>query len=143
MQPYDAGYVTEVADMQSDLFFHTNRKLPGVDTKWFIEKFMCSEIRAKLDVGNPFFLNSPYPEIRLRFIQNECDGTYKKGESWDELISAWVGFAYSYYQWTYNVPSCDIIKQLPLDTMERCYPALHQCGWKNAVGKLYDIRGTQ
>jgi hypothetical protein len=46
---------------------------------------------------------------------------------------------YSLYQWNYNIPSREIIKTLPLDTMERCYEPFHQLGEEAAVAKLHGI----
>ena len=138
MHPYDELYMGDVAEAQSDIFYMIRDELPGVDERWFVEKFMRSHMRAMLDDGNPRYLNMPAPEMLLHFIEDECDNTYQNGEEWWGMLPAWAGFAYSYYQWYYNVLSKDLIERITLEDMERCYGALHQCGWEAAIVKLHD-----
>ena len=138
MYAYDDVYVSLIMHTQGRVFYLIRDELPGVDEKWFIEKYMRSDMRRLLDHANPKLAAMPAPELILNFINREQNGEYKRGEEWGGFLPQWVGTVYSLYQWTHNIPSAKLIEQLPLGQMERLYPALHQMGWDAAVKKIHD-----
>ena len=139
MFAFDEVYIASVMRTQGSLFFIVRDKLPGVDEKQFIERYMRSRIRAMLDTGNPKYVNMPTRELLRRFVEDECEGNYDKGEEWGGFISEWAGKVYALYQWKYNIKSKDLIEVLPLSEMERVFPALHQLGWEAITDKLHEI----
>ena len=139
MSAYSEVYVEDIQVTQGRLFLNIRDELPGVDEKWFIEKYMKSDMRRLLDSANPKLAAKPSPELILAFINRECGGEYKRGEQWGGFLPQWVGEIYSLYQWTYNVPSAKLIEILPLDVMERIYIPGHQMGWDAAVKKIHDV----
>ena len=145
MTAYNEHYVSSVMRAQGKLFLNIRDKLPGVDEKWFIERYMHSSIRALMDKGNPRYLNMPSTELMLRFIEDEYGGAYQRGAEWGGFIPEWAGKIYALYQWKYNVSSKYLVEVLPLSEIERIFPTLHQAGWESAVDKIYElvIRPTQ
>ena len=139
MGAYDEIYVWDIQYTQGKVFFYIREELPDADEKWFIEKYMRSDIRRLLDSANPKLAAKPAPELIHAFIDRECGGEYKRGEQWGGFLPQWVGEIYSLYQWTYNVSSAELIEILPLDVMERVYIPGHQMGWDAAVKKIHDL----
>ena len=139
MGAYDEMYVWDIQYTQGKVFDYIRDELPGADEKWFIEKYMRSNIRRLLDSANPKLAAKPAPELIHAFINRECGGEYQRGEQWGGFLPQWVGEIYSLYQWKYNVPSAKLIEMLPLDVMERVYIPGHQMGWEAAVKKIHDV----
>lgn len=139
MVAFDKVYIASVMRTQGNLFYIIRDKLPGVDEKKFIERYMRSSIRAMLDTGNPKYVNMPTRELLRRFVEDECEGYYDKGEEWGGFIPEWTGKVYALYQWKYNIKSRDLVELLPLSEIERVFPALHQLGWEAIVDKLHEL----
>ena len=139
MSAYDELYIAEIKHTQGKVFDKIRDELPGVDEKWFIEKYMRSNIRRLLDSANPKLAAKPAPELITAFINRECGGEYKRGEEWGGFLPQWVGEMYALYQWQYETPSAELIEILPLYDMERMYIPGHQMGWDAAVKKIYSV----
>ncbi|MCL2158518.1 MAG: hypothetical protein FWH48_03835 [Oscillospiraceae bacterium] len=139
MGAYNELYVAKIKRTQGKVFDKIRYELPGVDEKWFIEKYMKSDIRRLLDSANPKLAAKPSPELIHAFINRECGGEYKRGEQWGGFLPQWVGEIYSLYQWKFNVPSAELIDLLPLSDMERMYVPGHQMGWDAAVNKIHSV----
>jgi len=139
MCAYSEVYLNDIVETQGDMFLIVREELPGVDEKWFIERYMSSNIRRLLDHANPKFAAMPAPELILYFIEEECGNEYKRGEEWWGFLPQWAGEVYSFYQWKYNTPSSQLIEMLPLGEMENIYPTLHQTGLESAVDKIHEI----
>ena len=136
---YDEMYVGKITHNQGKMFFYLREELPDIDEKWFIEKYMRSDIRRLLDGANPKLAAKPAPELLYAFINRECGGEYQRGEQWGGFLLQWVGEIYSLYQWKYNIPSAKLIELLPLNVMERIYILGHQMGWEAAIKKIHDV----
>ena len=104
-----------------------------------VNAWMQSKIREHLDKALPKWLGMSSEELVYRFIQEECGGEYQKGEPWGDFLPAWVGLMYALYQWKYNVPSKEVIKELPLKMMAQCFGPFHEAGEEVAVVKLREI----
>ena len=137
MSAYSEVYVEDIQITQGRVFLNIREELPGVDEKWFIEKYMKSDIRRLLDSANPKLAAKPSPELIHAFINRECGGEYERGAQWGGFLPQWVGEMYSLYQWMYEVPSAELIDILPLSQMERLFVPLHQAGWEVAVKKVH------
>jgi len=139
MCAYSEIYVDDIVETQGDVFLLIREELPGVDEKWFIERYMHSNIRRLLDHANPKFAGMPAPELILYFIEEECGNEYKRGDAWWGFLPRWVGEVYAFYQWKYDTPSSQIIEMLPLSEMEIMFPTLHQAGLDTAVDKIHEV----
>ena len=139
MSAYSDVYLSSISDTQGNVFFDVRDVFPEMDEKWFITAYMKGNIRRLLDHANPKYASAPSVELIKRFIEDECGGEYKRGESWGGFMPKWAGIIYALYQWQYSVPSTELIDHLTLDDIERIYPALHQMGWKAAVDKIHTV----
>jgi len=138
LRAYDNVYVGNIVDLQGQVFLDIRDELPGVDEKWFIEKFMRSHIRKMLDIGNFKYALKPPVEIIWDFLE-ELGGEYERGEEWGGFLPQWVGMVYAMYQWKYNTPSAQLIELLPLAEMERVFGTLHQTGIESGADKLHEV----
>ena len=139
MSAYPNVYVEDIQITQGRVFLNIRDELPGADEKWFIEKYMRSNIRRLLDSANPKLAAKPSPELIHAFINRECGGEYQRGDEWWGFLPQWAGEIYSLYQWKFNVPSAKLIELLPLSDMERMYIPGHQMGWDAAVNKIHYV----
>jgi hypothetical protein len=139
MVAYSEVYIPYIERNQGQVFMDIREQLPGVDEKWFIRQYMKSRIRRLLDHANPKYSAMPPGEIISRFIEDECGNEYQKGDEWGGFICEWAGRMYSLYQWKYNVSSEKLADDLPIETIERIYPALHQMGWDSALEKINEV----
>lgn len=48
----------------------------------------------------------------------------------------WLGEFYAYYQWYHNIPSAEVVRRLPIKTMQRMYYDLCDCSLEKAVRKV-------
>jgi len=136
---YSDLYVGEITENQSRMFLLIRDYYPGIDEKWFIETWMKSNTRQYLDRAMPKWAGMMPLELANWFIEEECNNEYKKGKPWGGFLPQWVGIMYSLYQWQYNVPSRQVIEELPLDVMERCYDPFHEAGDAVAIEKLREL----
>jgi len=136
MAAYSELYVADIVEGQGYVFLCMRDILPGVDEKWFIETWMRSDTRECLDRAYPKWAGMMPDELVWWFIENECGGEYKRGDKWGGFLPQWVGIIYSLYQWKYNVPSKQIIEDIPLAAMERYYIPFHQASDETAVTKI-------
>jgi hypothetical protein len=139
VRAYDEVYLQPIKKAQGNVFFYVREALPGVNEKWFINQYMRSGLRAKLDHANPKFAAMPPEELIKYFIDDECNGEYERGGEWWGMLPMWAGMIYALYQWYYNVPSWQLINELTLDDMERIYPALHTVGFDAAIDKIHTV----
>ena len=58
------------------------------------------------------------------------------GKSMDGFVPAWIGEFYAYYQWYYNLPSSEIINNVPIDFLKKAYYGLHDLELDLAVQKV-------
>ena len=138
MRAYSDLYLSDIMDLQGDMFLQIRDVLPGVDEKWFIEKWMRSRIRELLDNGSPKFAAMWPWEVILYFLEEELNSEYQRGPEWGGFLPEWVGLTYSYFQWRYNISSRLIIEMIPLSEMEIMFPTLHQAGLQTAAEKIHD-----
>ena len=139
MSAYDEKYLVDIMETQADMFMYIRDLFPGIDERWFIEKYMKSETRRCLDSAAPKWAGMWSGELAKWFIQQECNNEYKRGKTWGGFLPQWVGMMYALYQWKYNVASKYLIEILSLDVMERCYNPFHELGEDAALLKLNEI----
>ena len=60
----------------------------------------------------------------------------KAGKAMEGFMPDWIGEFYAYYQWSYNIPSSDVVKKLPIDFLSKAYQGLHDLDLELAVKKV-------
>ena len=64
------------------------------------------------------------------------DVVENQGKAMEGFIPNWIGEFYAYYQWYYNISSCEVLKKVPLDFLKKAYYGLHDFELDLAVKKV-------
>ena len=139
MAAYNELYLVDIMETQGDMFMYIRELFPGIDEKWFIESYMKSKTRCALDSAAPKWAGMMSGELAKWFLWDECNNEYKRGDTWGGFLPQWVGMMYALYQWKYDIPSIQVLKELPLDLMEKAYGPFHQASEDTALIKLREI----
>lgn len=124
-----------------DQFALRNYGVRNFDKLKFINDFMNSPIRKKMELGHPRLISQAAEDTFILYIDVDLKrniSRYNLGEQkpqrfrQDELY--WVGWFYAYAHYRADMKSCDLIKKLPLNFMLRQYHLGHEMG----VDVFYD-----
>lgn len=99
---------------------------------------MQSRCRELMDRGNFIYANKTPDELIDAFLI-EIDNKIVRGEKWGGFLPYWTGLMYSYYQWKYNTSSKELIRLLPLESMEEYFAIMHELGEEDAIERLHKI----
>ena len=77
-------------------------------------------------------------ELWNYFQKTDCY-RLQKGKALKGFLPDWIGEFYAYYQWKYDVPSCELVDKVPLSYLEKAYPGLHDLDLALAVEKVGKI----
>ena len=135
MQAYSEVYLGDVVENQGKLFDFVAQNYPDKDTVDFIQTYMNSQTRKSIDEGQAYVNTMDNSELWNYFCKT--DGfILKKGESIKGFVPDWIGEFYAYYQWYYNIPSREVIKNVPIDYLIKAYGGLHDLNLELAVKKV-------
>lgn len=140
MRAYDEAYLQEIVETQGDLFENISEYVPGIDVKDFIEKYMLGKTRSYIDQAKAFVCTMDAGQL-WDYFQKEDDFCPRQGETAGGFISNWIGQFYAYFQWYYNVPSREIVKMFPVNSMIVSYHGLHDLDLELAVRKAGEQSG--
>ena len=135
--PYNKAYLDEIVETQGKLFSLVCDMKPAADIDDFIEKFMVSRTRGFLDRGDAYVSNLDKNDLYEYFCKVD-NFRPLKGKNFGGFMYDWTGEFYAYYQWRYNIPSAQIIKNLPLNFMKAAYPGLHDLDLELAAEKIFE-----
>lgn len=133
---YDGSYLDDMKLKCRYLFKLIARN--HLDVYYVIEKYMCCEYRAKMDKGNPLFLNKTPKQI-LGSMKYKVNLLADVSEEWDEFILEWMADIYTYMQWSYNISSAEIVEKIPPEQLYKKYNPLHETSIVNGCRKLIGI----
>lgn len=134
MRAYPEVYLDEVVENQGQLFDLIAQDHPDMDTEDFIETYMRSKTRKAIDNSQAYVSTMSAKELWEYFTETE-KYSLKKGESLKGFMPNWIGEFYAYYQWYYNIPSCEVIEKIPLSFLKKAYFGLHDLELDLAVKK--------
>lgn len=135
MRAYAKDYLNDVVENQGKLFDFVAQNFPDKDTEDFIETYMQSKTRKSIDEAKAYVNTMSAKELWAYFNKTEsCD--LKSGEALGGFMPDWIGEFYAYYQWYYNIPSCEVLKKVPLDFLKKAYSGLHDLELDLAVKKV-------
>lgn len=120
---------------QGKLFDYFAQNFPDKDTEDFIETYMKSKTRENIDESKAYVATMSADELWNYFCDTEKYSA-RQGRGMKGFMPDWIGEFYAYYQWYYNVPSAEVIKQIPLDFLKKAYPGLHDLELDLAVKKV-------
>ena len=96
---------------------------------------MKRKTRKSIDEAKAYVNTMSAEELWDYFIKTE-NYTLKSGKALDGFMPDWIGEFYAYYQWYYNIPSCEVLKKVPLDFLKKAYYGLHDLELDLAVKKV-------
>lgn len=135
MGAYEKVYLNDVVETQGKLFDFVAQNFPDKDTIDFIKTYMSSKTRKNIDEAKAYVNTMDAKELWRYFSETE---TYvlKSGKALDGFVPDWIGEFYAYYQWYYDLPSCEVVKNVPIDFLTKAYHGLHDLDLELAVKKV-------
>ena len=135
MRAYSKEYLNDVVENQGMLFDFVAQNHPDMDTEDFIRTYMASKTRKAIDEAKAYVNTMSAKELWSYFTETE-NYSLKKGKALEGFMPDWLGEFYAYDQWYYNMPSCEVIKKVPLDFLKKAYFGLHDLELDLAVQKV-------
>lgn len=135
---FNIVYLDDVTECQGQLFVEAVDK--GIDIDSFITYYMTSDIRKKIDMGDPKHCNLFGDELfelldtsKLKAAKEEQDG----------FMAEWLGEFYSQLQWKSGISSKDLIKKVQAEKMIRAYGGIHDLDMDLAVQRVMNQAGIK
>ena len=138
---YQEMYVSRIQARIGEAFDYAIN-IRRIDGKSFIDYFLNSSIRRKLEMGDTnYFLGNSGIEIALDIIDEItrkreyilCDSSINKSPEY------WVGWSLVYYQWYTNKSFRRILEFVKYDEFIRLYDTLHEADITKFVDTINDI----
>lgn len=139
MKAYAEEYLNDVVENQGKLFDFFAQSFPGYDTEDFIISYMKSSTRKAIDEGQAYVSTMDYKALWEYFLKTDSYKP-KKGLTIDGFLPEWAGEFYAFYQWYYNIRSCELIKRIPFEFLRKAYRGLHDLDLELAVKKVGEIK---
>ena len=142
MEVFSESYLEEVIETQGQLFEYAEAHCPEIDTADFINTYMKSSTRAKIDEGQAYLCTMDAGSLFDYFLK--YDGyIVKNGKTVGGFAANWIGQFYALFQWIYKIPSKEVVELLPVRFMFEGYPGLHDLDLRTAVGKVGEQCGLK
>lgn len=135
MHAYAEVYLDDVVENQGKLFDYVACKFPEKDTAHFIKSYMVSKTRRSIDESQAYVNTMSAVELWEYFLEHD-HYKLKHGTSMQGFLPDWIGEFYAYYQWYYDMPSCEVIEKIPLEFLMKAYYGLHDLELSLAVKKV-------
>ena len=135
MQAYPEEYLNDVVENQGKLFDLVAQDYPNMDTEDFIQAYMAGKTRKNIDERQVYINTMSAKELWEYFIKTE-KYSMKPGKALEGFMPDWLGEFYAYYQWYYNIPSCEVIEKVPINFLKKAYYGLHDLELDLAVQKV-------
>nr|WP_300323396.1 hypothetical protein [uncultured Anaerostipes sp.] len=127
--------MNDVVENQGKLFDLVAQDYPNMDTEDFIQAYMAGKTRKNIDEGQVYINTMSAKELWEYFIKTE-KYSMKPGKALEGFMPDWLGEFYAYYQWYYNIPSCEVIEKVPINFLKKAYYGLHDLELDLAVQKV-------
>lgn len=138
MRAYPVEYLNDVVENQGKLFDLVAQSYPDMDTMDFIAAYMASKTRKSIDEAQAYVMTMDAQALWAYFVETE-QYTLKPGKALEGFMPDWIGEFYAYYQWYYNIPSCEVIRKVPLEFLKKAYMGLHDLELALAVQKVGEV----
>ena len=133
---YDPSYLDSMKLSGRYLFKLIARNCPDCfDT---IRRYMKSDYRKYMDMGNPLYLCKTPKQI-LGNMGITINAKAEISDTYDEFILEWMSDCYVTLQWRYRLLSSEMIDMVKLEKLYKQYYPLHETSLSNAVVKIYNI----
>ena len=135
---YDEGYLESMMNVHECMFSMLLTEKPEYDVFSMIDEYMRhSEVRHKMDLGNWSALNKGWKQLFNSIDFQQCKPRTDDTPPLDGILLGWIADMYVLLQWRYNIPSAEISKRLPAETLCYAYNPLHETSLTNACEKLH------
>lgn len=135
MEAYSKAYLDEIVENQGKLFDYVAAAYPDMDTEDFIYSYMKSSTRKYVDEAQAYVCTMDAKDLWEFFLQTD-QYELKKGTALGGFVPDWIGEFYAYYQWHYNIPSREVVDQVPPGYLKNAYAGLHDLELELAVRKV-------
>ena len=135
MEVFSKAYLDEVVENQGKLFEYAQDHCPGIDMVDFINQYMNSRTRSLIDEGEAYVSTMDAESLFYYFMKND-KYELKQGKEAGGFAPDWIGQFYGLFQWTYGMPSKEVVRLLPVKFMFEGYPGLHDLDLQVAVQKV-------
>ena len=133
---YDPSYLDSMKLSGRYLFKLIARNCPDCfDT---IRRYMKSDYRKYMDMGNPLYLCKTPKQI-LGNMGITINAKAEISNTYDEFILEWMSDCYVTLQWRYRLWSSEMIDMVKPEKLYKQYYPLHETSLSNAVVKIYNI----
>lgn len=140
MKRYPETYLKEVVENQGKLFDLFFDKYPNINFSEFLESYLKTDIREYMDEGQAKIITLEPSELLDLYLSQSHQLT--KGENSDlGFFPNWAGQFYALYQWQRAITSKEALKKVPVKSLKRAYPILHDMELDQAVSRV--IRGEE
>lgn len=149
---YDKFWLSEDMDSMgilfewSDCIAQEHHGFTGVfDRLRLAEDFMNSRLRSVMERGHPGLLSESVEDLFERYVNVDCNGDLSRYRATEEPPKLheyqmyWVGQAYAYIHYEADMPSCELIKKLPLKDMLHFYITGHQSTFENFYDRIKEV----
>ena len=106
-----------------------------MDIEDFIDHYMKSRTRSLIDEGQAYVSTMDAESLFDYFMKND-KYELKQGKEAGGFAPDWIGQFYGLFQWTYGMPSKEVVRLLPVKFMFEGYPGLHDLDLQVAVQKV-------
>lgn len=136
------GYMFEYCDTEC-----LNRYNTKIDKIKLMTAFMNSDFRELMEQGHPKFLSQASTDSLKQWIQTDYNNDIeefvtKKDLEFEHNQMYWVGWIYAYIHFASKLPSKELVKALPIETMIEQYYTGHEVSKENYYDKIKDIITT-
>ena len=116
-----------------------------LDIEKFLTAFMHSNVRKKMEAGNPRLLSQSYIDTIICFIEVDCDEDVTQFELENTLPTyfpferLWIGRMYPKIAYRYGLESETVIRLLPFDEMRAHFRIGHEISEASYLDSLRSI----
>lgn len=140
---YDRLYLERARQNLGHMFDVAVYRL-GCDLPIFVERFLSSDLAEGFGRGVPaIIVGRSGTELAIEVLERteerlvRLEGKPSVGRS----RAYWTGWALAYYQWYTGIPFREILKKVPIETIESLYEPYHEMDIRHFVEKMHSLFG--
>ena len=123
------GFLFEYCDKVMQDLYDVN-----IDVEKFLTAFMKSNVRRKMEAGNPRLLSQSYIDTIDCFITAGCSGNYQQFKTnletedlgFSPFQRMWIGGMYVKIAYHFDIDFAEVVELLPLSQMSNHYQVGHE-----------------
>lgn len=144
---YDELYADSVYRQMIGVFSRVPFYLKDINIEWWIDKYMTSDWRKKVENGHPYYICKSGLEVAYELIPDRK--TYPRGNKLldierDEYTLYWMALIYNYLCREYCIRCAALIRLIPFNKLLNMFYPNHERSLKTFTDILYEefIKGN-